>query len=561
MADEIQAVFLTPAIAVARLGGSSVPQECFQWAQSTDPRSSGETIVMPDWSLTIEPDASVTPYKPVELRFRDGALIRPVCPFIEVWASVGDAREDHARRVVPVTPTLLKAHGVALENVKFVVTAINAKAARRARRANLRFGTFPPVTVFANDHRTIPLAGTSPPDAAIPMIPSGRNIPLGSIQIMRSRLQPAGNAVPWSDIVNVEVLRLRFTPAEGHCYGPPIAAAPLPIPSTDFHEDEEKPAVAPEHAFLNPDAGWFNAFVYSDDQPGPDEPSDTFDGADVDEDRSLGIVDDTCEARIEIHFDLPQQTRHVSASSTVFVAPPDFAPDRRPFLSLADELNDRQGDMAMRNAAMSRDEHERWVEDLFERIYETTSLFNIDRWRNRRASDLTGKQLTDAIPQDTVPDPKKAMGGRDALRNRFIALPASGANNLLPLTQHARSRHHALSNIQSLRGLIDLEPDRLHTLIRKPFSVQVNENPNTTTMAMPPFMRNSNARPLTLTVWQYDLLMQWVDKVRTTPGPIGAAIKTARTALRRNGTKGVISERAAQRRAHVLQDLRPEEEP
>ena len=29
-------------------------------------------------------------------------------------------------------------------------------------------------------------------------------------------------------------------------------------------------------------------------------------------------------------------------------------------------------------------------------------------------------------------------------------------------------------------------------------------------MRMPPFMRQSNAEPLTLSSWQYELLMQWV---------------------------------------------------
>ena len=86
-------------------------------------------------------------------------------------------------------------------------------------------------------------------------------------------------------------------------------------------------------------------------------PPDTFDGAETgDEGRSFGVVDDTCEARIEVRLALGG--RSVAASANVFVGPPDFAPDRRPFLSVADELNDRQGDGVTVEVAHRRTQHE-----------------------------------------------------------------------------------------------------------------------------------------------------------------------------------------------------------
>jgi hypothetical protein len=45
-------------------------------------RSDGATVLVPDWSLNVLLDGSVEPLKPDAIRFRDGALIRPVCPFI-----------------------------------------------------------------------------------------------------------------------------------------------------------------------------------------------------------------------------------------------------------------------------------------------------------------------------------------------------------------------------------------------------------------------------------------------------------------------------------------------
>ena len=58
-------------------------------------------------------------------------------------------------------------------------------------------------------------------------------------------------------------------------------------------------------------------------------------------------------------------------------------------------------------------------------------------------------------------------------------------------------------------------------------------------MRMPPFMRNSNAYPLTLSVWQYELLMEWVSAATTTKALAAAATRR-------------MSKEAADRRTAVL---------
>ena len=107
--------------------------------------------------------------------------------------------------------------------------------------------------------------------------------------------------------------------------------------------------VKTENRILNPKAIWlqYNADYTKFDNP---EPSDTFDGADVDPNNSLnnvswGVVDDTCDAVIEATL-VVAGVRH-SPAARVFAGPPDFAPDRRPFVALVDELADRKlGDPA-----------------------------------------------------------------------------------------------------------------------------------------------------------------------------------------------------------------------
>ncbi|MFZ6712266.1 hypothetical protein [Undibacterium sp. TC9W] len=532
MSAIIQAIFINPPMAIARLGGSSTPQEAFQWIQNPAPRANAETVIAPDWSLRILPDSSAEPYMPTEISLRDGELIRPVAPFFEIWARMGEpGSAESSWTDVPLTPALLKRFKIPLANLSLEVNAQNHKAARRASNPLLRFGTYPPVVVRADNHANTPLLAVSPPTAANPMIPTGRNIPLGSIQFLLSKPQPS-NGQPWLAAVNVEVFRFRFNPARGRVYGPP-----------DTSQDHQPPTGAPAPPvlepfnFLNPDAGWRGT---TGTQASIVSPWDTYDGADdgndndANDELSLGVVDDTCEARVKATLRFPGATgRTISSTANVFVAPPDFAPDRRPFLSMADEINDRSADIAQRNAAMSTAERERWVEDLFERAYETLSLLNLDYYRELRAMRLpVGARRPQPIPGDSMRLPLRAFGASDPLRNPDFALSNGNTDDPLPLTSHARSRHRYLSDLQALHDFVQLHPTRLKELIRQSFHLRSPETANATSMQMPPLMRNSNALPLTLSTWQYDLLMSWVDAIVQTPvtSPLGRSAIVARRA-------------------------------
>jgi hypothetical protein len=537
VAQIIQAIFVDPPIAIARLGGSNAPQDAYRWTQPVDPRTDGNTVIDPWWTLDVLSDASVEPRTPTDIHLRDGELIRPVAPFFEVWALVGDTRTPSQWKEVPVTPALLRQNGTDETAISIRVDAKNLKAARRRINSDLVFGTFPPLSVRADDHAVHTVFGVSPPGATRPMIPLGRSIPLGSIQVMRSRTQPHGSGASWEDDVNVEIVRFRFTPGRGRFYGPPEAAR---------ETSDHGAAVEEVNAFLDPAAGWFGQRTEA-----TVEPPDTYDMLNSDappnqEPPSLGVVDDTCEARIEVTLTLPgRRARTLSAHANVFVGPPDFAPDRRPFLSLADELNDRDSFAAVRDAALSRAERQAWVQDLFERIYETVSLFNLDHFQNERSIRLDGRRRRRTpIRGDQVTTPRDhAMTRVDALRNDEYTVPAANVDLPLPLTEHARTRHRLLQDIDGLREFIAEHPERLETLIRQPFEIEPQETAEASTMRMPPFMRHSNANPLTLSAWQYALLMKWVKSVRE------PRAKKVEPAMRR------MSKGAAARRAAVLARL------
>jgi hypothetical protein len=124
MAEIIQEIFCDPPIVIARLGGSTAPLEAYSWAPSPNSRNDDDRVIVPDWSFDILPDGSLSPFLPSDIRFRDGTLIRPVCPFIEIWARIGapgSGRESW--REVPLTEALLKAAGGDRSALTFTIDA------------------------------------------------------------------------------------------------------------------------------------------------------------------------------------------------------------------------------------------------------------------------------------------------------------------------------------------------------------------------------------------------------------------------------------------------------
>ena len=550
MAEIVQDIFLTPPILVARLGGSTTPLAAYIWAASPNPRNDDDTAILPDWSLNVLPDGSVEPFKPDSIRFRDGNLIRPVCPFVELWAQLGEPGSAPAAwRDAPVTEALLARFGLDLSAVAFTVDAGNAKVARRTLNRDLLYGLFPSVKLRGDQHAPVSLLAGSPPAVAKPMIPRERSIPLGSIQVIRPRANPAAGTAPWPNSIDLEVLRLRFTPAAGAFYGPLQASIATP--------ESPVPALSAANAFLDPSAGWFNSRASGG---GFVIPGDTFDFFESGGNQfALGVIDDTCEVRISAALSVAQSgPRSLSAHANVFVAPPDFAPDRRPFLSLADELNDRSAAAADRNGAMSADDRAIWVQDLFERVYETVSLFNVDFWRATRGlRPLDGARLAATpIAGDGIVPVDQALGGQDALRDRNVSIPAITSDVPLPLSQRARDRHRSLSDLQTLTNFIVADPARLKALVRGPYEAEAGEDGGSTTMRMPPFMRASNANPLTLAAWQFDLLMQWAGEQSVAPAAPPAAAAVAVAAKRGPVAEPVaLSVAAAKRQAEVLARL------
>ena len=108
-------------------------------------------------------------------------------------------------------------------------------------------------------------------------------------------------------------------------------------------------------------------------------------------------------------------------------------------------------------------------------------------------------------------------------------------------------RHRAMSDLQGLIELVTLDSNRIKSIVRPPFEVEAGEDGNSSSMRMPPFMRQSNALPLTLANWQYALLMRWVERTTTQlAAGLRFGVEADRPLLRK------LSAAAAARRARVL---------
>jgi hypothetical protein len=520
-------LYFRPPMAIARLGGSDTPLESFVWSE--DPTSSGaaKTVIEPAVSLEIEPDGSVRPYLPGTLRFRDGGHFRPVAPFFELWLRYES--DDGVFHDEPLTRAMLHEVSASTESLSYAVTAANRKAARRSGDpANGFQGT---VQVAGNNYQRHKLLASSPRQPGTePLVVGERPIPLGTFQVIR----PTGGHEMGVDLGAV---RVRYTPAAGEVYGPP-AASSAPAPDTGrVHE-----IVKPENRILNPKASWlkYNADYTKFDNP---EPSDTFDGADVDPNNFLnnvawGVVDDTCDAVIEATLVLAGV--RFRATARAFIGPPDFAPDRRPFMSLVDDLADRELGVPVAVTPDNVAAAELEIADLFQRASETVSLADLDALRQNAIADNAANGV-DGFTQPPRTD-RQTMTAADAPYADLTAelVPSPTPQAPLPYTDIAQVAHQRLAEQDDLLEFLRSNGDRVRQMLRPPYGYFRELAPNPAPdakpdpghrdprinrdrahdMRMPPYMRDADASSLSVTHRQYLQLMALLDFLGKPPaGP------------------------------------------
>ncbi|MFE2124233.1 hypothetical protein ACFW9U_26710 [Rhodococcus aetherivorans] len=417
-------------------------------------------MVVPDATFDIAADGTLTERLPERVRFKDSVGFRPICPFFELHGVWKVGAERHAG---PVTAEVLAQFDLTPADVLWKAEVANLKAHHYTGSVGDRIEAR--TEVPGDDHRSHPLEGRSPSDADRPLVPPGRTLSFGSVQL------PKPNA-------DFPELRLRFTPASGIVYGP-----------TDLAQRTNTYTVPPDHLILNPQAVWCG-FSLTDDPK--TNPGGLFAGAE--ENASLGLVDDVCDGIVVVT--LPSD---LTASARIVVGPPDFAPDRRPFVSIADGLTDRvrRGDVRAPHYLADGTRTVLEVRDLFERILETMDGVNVDVQNERAGAENAAIARAQGLPLEVV-------------RAQSFATPEPLLGILLALTERGRRRHRRFVALEMLEDLFREQPDLIRRVVREPVTHERFYD-----RQMPVGMRGSDRYPMHLTRRQYDLLVLWAEALRT----------------------------------------------
>jgi hypothetical protein len=457
----IQKLLLYPPLAIARVGPSETPCESFHWGPNDlRPRGTGKTTIVPDETLHVSEDGTVTSSLPAQIAFKDAAGFKPVCPFFELH---GEWTEGEETVRGPITPEVLAQCGLTPHDLAWRIEVGNLKPFHLTLAPDDRIIATVELAGDVTERR--PLKGVSPAGAQQPLVPSGQGLPLGSVQLTKST-----EAFP--------ELRLRFTPAAGHTYGP----VNLPERSQVF-------VLPQDRLILNPAAAWCN-FVPRDGDPRTN-PGGLY--ATDDDGVSLGLTDDVCDGVIRCALaGVP------SAVARIVVGPPDYAPDRRPFTSLADGLTDRVQRADVHDPEYVEDRISTSIEirDLMERILETMELVNVDAQNERARFENRAIAIGQGLPPDAGED--KAFPRMEPVLGRPF-----------PLTELGRQMHRRFVALEVFEDILRERPELLDQLVRKPM-----EGDRYYDRRMPAMMRGSDRLPMHLTRRQYDLLAAWVERLR-----------------------------------------------
>jgi|GEM_PF-268119 len=369
---------ILPPLAIGRLGSAQTPLDNFS-IEMDSKETLGYRRIVPAPTLHVD-DAtgaisSTTVPSSIEFKTKD-QQIRPVAPFLEVWA-----REEGAVDFVPLTVELLSANGLGPQDVEWTVRVENRKVERRTGdpddRVQAKAGPF-------TSHDKQALRGTC------------RNFRT------QEHVIAFGNVRYIKPTPSHPEIRLRFTPAKGLIYGANVPVHEIEeIKKTshvsNFHVVEDELAV---YRYEKKDdeaekderkARWWKFSIpatvrnadpdvdtfYNETQPPalfailPPAPC----WLNGNEAVSRGYLDDACDGVVEAR--LTQKGRDpLCATSRIVAAPPALVPDSLFVRSLADDL-----DQVIFGPDVPADEGpgatQARAEDIVRRAYETVRFLNV----------------------------------------------------------------------------------------------------------------------------------------------------------------------------------------
>jgi hypothetical protein len=439
----IRELRILPPLAVGRLGAADCPMDNYD-AEVDGDRPLDFRRLRPTATFRVDPDSGeiTETFVPDELRFTDEGKARPVAPFLEVWAVTADDALE------PLTVDLLDGHGLSPEDLRWSVDVGNYKLFRRTRidadKIDAAVGSF-------SDHVRHPLLGTSP------NFWPGKRLPLGWVQYVKPT-----DGYP--------EIRLRFTPARGYVYGSSTATPPAGKPADANIVDVLYDA--------SPGRGTWLGYFDRGDDPGVTSPSQIYFGEDVGGNWvSKGYLDDECDGLVRVELTVDGTT--LAAYGRIGAGPPAYAPDGFPIRTVADELEQALFGPETPDGEASLDR----VEEIVRRAFETVRLMNT--------------AIMNGNPVNGVPIVASQMAAQDSGDTGRFYEPIMAPSLVDQLA--LRALHETI--LTALRsGTAPWFVDVLRNFD------EIGDLSNKGRRKMPALMRGADARYLTLTRRQVDLI-------------------------------------------------------
>lgn len=332
---------ILPPMAIGRLGEASEALEAFELhIDPHKPQDYRRIVPCESFEVDHSSGAIVRSYVPTRIRFKDdNRKVRPVAPFLEVFARTSDAPDD----LVPLTTDLLTANGLSLDNLHWNVALGNIKLYRRTGNVNDQIHAT--LSGLKNHGRHAILGRCE-------NFIDGKTLPLGFIQFIRPT-----SAFPQ--------IRLRYTPAGGLVYGSSLVRYKSPgVP-------EDDPVITSEDQILyDINKGCWRGYKEIAN-PLSTNPAQIYAGyTDGDYQVSWGYLDDECDGTVSVT--LQQGDDILCAQATIGAGPPAYAPDTLPVRVISDELEQILYGQSVQEELVSLDD----ATELVLRALETVRLMN-----------------------------------------------------------------------------------------------------------------------------------------------------------------------------------------
>lgn len=466
---DIKEIRLLPPLAVGRLGSSNEPMHNYT-AEVPPDDPKGFRQLRPAETLVIDPanGTVVGAVTPAALSFRDGAgLIKPVAPFIEVWARFTDDGP-----LEPLTSTALGELGLTPGAVHWEVTVGNLKVFRRTGDPGDRVVARLTAADLAG-HARQDLRGRADNFRAT------RTISLGSAQYIRPTEQ-------------FPEVRFRFTPAHGLVFGhrasaviPAARAVYDPVAGDwDNHRDRDMPNSPTPRARLTTAPG----DIYARSRRGV----------------NLGYLDDSCDGIVRVSIQVGG--RELTSLARITAGPPDFAPDSFPVRSLADDLEQMIHGPDVDTVTADQ------VIDIIRRAVETMRLMNTET--QNRSFPFWVEEAQQAF-ENGAP-----YAGTRGLHEGLLTAVALGLN----AAPTSAERKAAVDVLQLIVGILRA-PEAVAD-----YSKTAPAEQRPAMQRMPALMRGSDGHLLAVTRRQRSILTKAIEQFRAAP-PVDATAKGAMVRL------------------------------